>query len=264
MSLCHKIIICLVAVWSCVAAEEGDRAAALFDAGLYDQAEPLYLKELQQPDSDASHIRLQLGQLYIATQQYPKVLEILNDIEDPWAIYLKAVAHARLQQDEKALDLFHQYLKSSDPSSYKEETLFEMALIHFQQKKYMESLKELTAIHTSNTRLQFLVNIYRARISLAQHRYQEAITTLSPLAKKVPEEDPLHFEVNALLGEAYFLSHEYAQAIPYLKKSSPPTVAREIFLVLPFPLSTGMLLHPHPSNGIGRICVEKAPQHIEK
>lgn len=218
------ILIVLVLSLTPIFADNMQEAAEMLDAGLYTEAEKRYCEYLEDPtipSQRSKEIRIQLAKTYIALENYPKVIEILDSLTDIDALYLLAVAHVRLCHYQEARKLFNCYLENQSALLYVDEARFEMGLIDFSEYQYEDAYKKFEVLSVGNSRLSRLAEIYLARIYLLQNRDLEAIRLLTQLQRKFPIDDVLQLEICYYLGQGYHQLHEYHQAIACFEKAIP-------------------------------------------
>ena len=179
-------------------------------------------------------------ELHYPKLQFEEAINIPKELITPLtdSIYSAALIQKSQNKLSDARELFSFYLKldqlptnSNDDEgstpyvlpTYYNEALFEIGLIDFLNGKYVAAQQSFDRINTSTPQLQALVKLYMARISLIQKKPQHSLVLLNEASSLISSKDPLHFELNYLIGEGYFQSNLYQKAIQFFEQSLPRT-----------------------------------------
>lgn len=215
----------------------------LHEAALYEQAIDAYqilIKSLKENKEDLdllNEAQFRLAQTYFSLEDDQNAILILNESScqrnhsprseriQNHSTYLKALSLKNLQQLDSAKHHFLTYAQSSTPSSLNlyEEAIFEIGLIDFEQKNYLDASKAFKSLNVKTTkpRLFVLGQLYLARIARNQGDYKNAKKILEPLNSLLASSDPILYELNYLKGEIAFELHEYRAAVEYFKQALP-------------------------------------------
>lgn len=166
--------------------------------------------------------------------------EIQRSLAD--SIYLSALINKALKQYAIAAQLFSLYLKTQHTQSprnpqptslsnidtnalsihsHYDKALFEIALMDFLQGKYDTAKQQFQRLQDSTFDLKNLSKLYIARIRLIEGQENDALLILNQTSSHILPENPLYFELNYLLGDAYFQANDYIKAIPHFEKAFP-------------------------------------------
>lgn len=223
-----------------------------FEGGSYEEAVTGYEELVQaierqvypamlEPGSEltATKIYYRLGQAYFMAGDLPHCISALKRI--PWqelgssdrvaelhrnACFLQGLAERKDRRYEAAISTLKRYLSmgQSAPLEKRLEANWELGLAHYEQGEmtlariYFEKHLSLAPPKSRPARLAAL---YLSRIQLAQGEYEALLKYLGPVAGGFEESDPLRFEANYLLGEAYYYHKNYGQAIAAFEASLP-------------------------------------------
>lgn len=227
--------------------EDLNRANELYEAALYPKAIKAYKNfieklQTQKTENDSYLIdlsRFYLAQTYFSMGEYQNAMLALNEnlifsqtnslkAEQIGyhSLYLKALSLKNLGKIELAKHAFLSYAFSNPnfPLPFHDEALFEIALTDFHEEHYEDANKILLSINSEKAkpRLNFLTQIYLARIELTKNHHAEASKILKTLDSKIEAHDPLLFELNYLLGEAAYGLQDYQNAIQFFLNALPP------------------------------------------
>lgn len=186
------------------------------EAGLYDQAIPLFQKELAQKPEDFQR-RYLLAQAYFKSHQYGAVIRLLENSEAiPEALYLRALAYNYDEQFDKAIPLFKKYIHAVEENVLPSKAKIELALAYFFCHQ-LEKSKEIFEQLTSNP----LAALYLSRIAKIEHNPLKAKTYLLELQQEKNHTALINYEANYLLGELSFEEKDFAKAISYFDHALP-------------------------------------------
>lgn len=219
------------------------------------------------PDSTLNVLRYNLGQLYMAMEEFEKALAHLNrwmeDVENPGAsaFYLIGIAHAQLDQNKKALPYIEKAVEKS--KEFNESWNQLLLALYFEEKRYNEAvvvLDQLILHSPKEVYLQQLRGIYSelgkeekalAVMELSYRLgYLDTDSELRNLARLyLFHEIPL-FAANVLetglaagsidadqeawglLADAWIFAREYERAIEPLRKAAEKSDDGELHLKL--------------------------------
>lgn len=205
------------------------QADALFEATLYPKAATIYQKILQNlPVEDFSttkvrlHARLFLAKSLLFSNEYSQVIKVLEDPSSDSVVefFIAGIAYRKLLEFEKAMQRFQEYIFLK--GNHIEEAQFEIALIHYFQKKE-EAKEEFKTIQNGSKShyLQQMASIYLIKIDIQEGKLRQAISSLTALQKEELSNLSLQFEISYLLGQSYFQKGEFLEAIAHFSKSFP-------------------------------------------
>jgi TolA-binding protein len=165
--------------------------------------------------------RFQLANYFCAVKKYGTALE-----------YYQAVEKNKLSKDEQAEYFFNKgycYFMKDDPESarvaffeikdldtrYTPPAMYYYSHINYSQKNYQTALNGFLTL-TNDETFGAIVPYYITDIYFLQKRYDKVIEFAPGLMEKVTEKRLA--EVARIIGESYFQTGKYAEAIPYLEK----------------------------------------------
>ena len=166
-------------------------------------------------------IYFRLGLFYYYKNKYEDALEWfaklrVQDLEpedvDEY-LFKKGYSHFKLEQFDDARDAFHE-VKEGD-SEYANPALYYYSHIAYQNEQYQTALDGFLRLEDDD-KFGKVVVYYIAQIYYLQGRYDkvtEYATRVSTDGNVVNERD-----LNHLIGDAYYRTGKYSQAIPYLEK----------------------------------------------
>lgn len=216
------------------------KAEELFNATLYAEVIPLYQDLLKDYGSlqveMAARARLRLAQSFFFTEKYLDAVSILtaNRTEErnentkeytAQGQYMLALAYRNMGLYEQAITALKNYLKMIEATSNSQyqEAHFELGLAYFlwgqltQARNYFDTAASISP----NLQLAYLARLYVARIDIAENHFLQAELILSSLARDLPKDHVLRFELGYLRGEVYFQLHDYTKAAEFFEKALP-------------------------------------------
>jgi len=202
--------------------ESGGYAEAIgyYQAGLA-AIESGYIDLARQEEGLERLLKLHLAQCYIESGDYASAVDLLQEEEEPDALYLLAIGYKGLGEWERAAALLDQCISACPDGS--DEFLWEKAVALFESGALDEAELsfEQIAREGKKGRLTHLAQIYRARIQLGRGELDRLPATLQMVTALLPADDPLHCEVAYLRAESAFYQGDYLTAARLFELSMP-------------------------------------------
>lgn len=201
------------------------QADALFEATLYTKAIPIYQKILHDTPVRSPFYGFICGQLtraFYANNEFQEILALLENNPQvfPESDFYLGQACNKLMRYEQALDAFERFLAQEKKSIiFAKEAQFSYAIALFHLEKTHEAAHFFEEV--TDDSLYPLAVFYLSRISIAQGYPKKAIEQLQDLKLTLPPEDPLHYELSYILGEAYSAINDYKDAIASFQNALP-------------------------------------------
>ncbi|MCD8287342.1 MAG: tetratricopeptide repeat protein [Porphyromonadaceae bacterium] len=175
-------------------------------------------------------IQLLQGHLYFEQGDYSKAIEIYQAIrmeslsDDDQAELLLHLGSAFLEtgQEDKAGPCFSAIIQVG--GEHKNAALYRDAYRNYKKEEYAEAEKQLTQI-TGDKNFAKPATALLAQTLFAQEKYTQAIQVAGQYVENYSA-DSTYYEMESILGESYFRTENYKQAIsflsPYITKCTHP------------------------------------------
>ncbi len=195
-----------------------------------------------EPGSEASRAKLEVGNYYYAKREYDKAIQYLSKItwtelgdmsneEVLEAKFKLAYCYFVKKQFQSAAPLFQQ-IKGSR-SKYAESSIYYYGLCAFFQKKYKEALDNFEKIDDIK-KYQDVVPSYIVQIHFMLKDYDKTISYGEPLLKNDKIKD--RQTIAQYVGQAYYEKGNFKKALPYIEEyvEKTPKVTEDVFYQLAY------------------------------
>jgi tetratricopeptide (TPR) repeat protein len=195
-----------------------------------------------EPGSDASRAKLEVGNYYYAKREYDKAIQYLSkitwtelgDMSNEEVLESKfklAYCYFVKKQFQPAATLFQQ-IKGS-PSKYAESAIYYYGLCAFFQKKYKEALDNFEKIDDIK-KYQDVVPSYIVQIHFMLKDYDKTISYGEPLLKNDKIKD--RQTISQYVGQAYYEKGNFKKALPFIEEyvEKTPKVTEDVFYQLAY------------------------------
>ncbi len=189
----------------------------------HDDAEILLNKFIEEhPENNRlTSAYLNLAKYQFRKKSFKKVIAILTEL-DPLdlepaerAEYYFKLGYSYLQEDEKdkAAQYFYE-IKDTD-NAYVSAARYYYAHLAYEDGKYQSALEVFQRIE-SDPQFGPLVPYYLTQIYYLQEKYDELLDYAPAVLDSAPPTREI--EIKKMIGDAYYETEQYAEAIPYLKE----------------------------------------------
>lgn len=189
----------------------------------HDDAEILLTKFIEEhPENNRlTSAYLNLAKYQFRKKSFKKVIAILTQLDpldlnsDERAEYYFKLAYAYLQEGEKekAAQKFYE-IKDTD-NRYVNAARYYYAHLAYESGKYQSALEDFVKIE-KDPQFGPLVPYYLTQIYYMQEKYVELLAYAPAVLDSAPPKREI--EIKKLIGDAYYETGQYQEAIPYLKE----------------------------------------------
>jgi TolA-binding protein len=204
------------------------RAEHLFDSASYSEAALLYktiLDELRQENfpenSSIPEIKERLLQAHYEAEEWKKLIALLRNSEEMEDLYYLGLSYRKENQNEEAINAFNLYLNSPNKKNNEEPAWYELGMAYLDQNQLSKANDSFKKIVNKESPFYLLAQISLVHISIMEKSYAEAIEVLNQLQKQCNGDNPLHYEIAYLLGEANYHLQNYEASKESFKESIP-------------------------------------------
>ena len=215
------------------AADKGMRSSSAFYTALcatrlfHDDARSRMLK-FTEDYPESSHLNeanFELAKLQYNAKNYADAIIAFNHVDvyelsaDDMAEFNFKLGYCYLKTDnlDKAKGCFSEV--KNKQNKYTIPATYYFAHIAYRQKNYETALKEFEKLKTDET-FKSIVPYYIVQIYSYQGKYEELPDVAIPLLSN--DKSKRSSELSRLVGDAYYRTGKYAEAIPYLEKYADP------------------------------------------
>ena len=204
-----------------------EQADAFLDAGLFEQALPLYLELIEKQEGTDLKLHFSAAQACYKCEKYERALALLEKLLAqescafrPKVLLLAALSAQNQRNYSTALSYFQEYL-ALQPDD--DQARFQLGLLFFLWDK-PELAKEQflrVAEERQQPRLSALAGLYLVRIFLAEGKLRAALDLLNKL--EISPDDVLRYELAYLKGEYFFAENQFEKAVEQFLMALPAT-----------------------------------------
>jgi tetratricopeptide (TPR) repeat protein len=204
-----------------------EQADACLDAGLFEQALPLYMELLEKQEGTDLKLLFSAAQACYKCEKYERALTLLEKLLAqescafrPKVLHLAALTSQNQGNYSTALSYFQEYLALQSDD---DQTHFQLGLLFFLWDK-PELAKEQfrrVAEERQQPRLSALAGLYLVRIFLAEGKPRAALDLLNKL--EISPDDVLRYELAYLKGEYFFAENQFEKAVEHFLMALPAT-----------------------------------------